>query len=393
MRSCYTVSKHARKDRKNTKSWKVEASGPNKTRIRKFFPSRALALQYAKDLNDKIQASGWGAKRLTKAQQDEAAICYELLASTGKSLKSVVEFFLSHQNETKNEITFHDVVIEILEAKSHLNLSIEHRRTMKHHFNSFNMKFGHRKLSSVSRTEIQAWLHSRKLPSTTFKSVRAHVVMIFNYCMKEGHLTKNLASDIALPKTKVSSLGILRVGALQNLLRITRESSKELLPAIAVQAYAGLRRGEVCRLDWREIKQTSGLIEVTARKSKTAMRRLVEIPPPLAAILAAMKKPSGPVAPKSYSRASATLRKNLIKSGFLWPKNGLRHSYASYHLALHQDAAKTALELGHKSTSMLFEHYRELVTKEDAAAWFKGELQPTPTPSNRPKTPTPAQHP
>ena len=51
------------------------------------------------------------------------------------------------------------------------------------------------------------------------------------------------------------------------------------------------------------------------------------------------------------------------------PKNGLRHSYASYRLAQCQDAAKVALEMGN-SPNMIFRHYRELVMPQDATAWW-----------------------
>jgi integrase len=53
-----------------------------------------------------------------------------------------------------------------------------------------------------------------------------------------------------------------------------------------------------------------------------------------------------------------------------WPKNCLRHSFASYHLAMHESADKTALQMGHRSTTMLFEHYRELVTRSDAERFW-----------------------
>jgi integrase len=48
----------------------------------------------------------------------------------------------------------------------------------------------------------------------------------------------------------------------------------------------------------------------------------------------------------------------------------LRHSFASYHLAHFQDAAKLALELGHTKQELLFQHYQELVTPEVAAKYW-----------------------
>jgi hypothetical protein len=45
-------------------------------------------------------------------------------------------------------------------------------------------------------------------------------------------------------------------------------------------------------------------------------------------------------------------------------------TFASYHLALGENAGKTSLEMGHSNQNMLFEAYRELVTKEDAQTYF-----------------------
>jgi integrase len=52
-----------------------------------------------------------------------------------------------------------------------------------------------------------------------------------------------------------------------------------------------------------------------------------------------------------------------------WPSNALRHSFGSYHLARYNDANKTALLMGHRSTDVLFNHYRNLV-KAEAAEQF-----------------------
>ena len=76
----------------------------------------------------------------------------------------------------------------------------------------------------------------------------------------------------------------------------------------------------------------------------------------------------GSVCPANYRRLFRMAHK---EAGIHpWPKNALRHSFASYHLALHRNAASTALELGHTETRTLFAHYRELVTVEEAKEYF-----------------------
>jgi integrase len=63
------------------------------------------------------------------------------------------------------------------------------------------------------------------------------------------------------------------------------------------------------------------------------------------------------------------LQKVAAKAGVPWKHNALRHSFASYHLALHGDAGKTATIMGH-SVRMLEREYKDLKSPADAAAWF-----------------------
>lgn len=59
--------------------------------------------------------------------------------------------------------------------------------------------------------------------------------------------------------------------------------------------------------------------------------------------------------------------------------NGLRHSFISYRLADIQNAPQVELEAGN-SPAMIFKHYRELVTREDAVQWFG--IRPVAAPRN-----------
>ena len=63
-----------------------------------------------------------------------------------------------------------------------------------------------------------------------------------------------------------------------------------------------------------------------------------------------------------------------------WPKNGLRHSFASYRLAACHDAPRVATELGHTSPQMLYSTYRELVLPEEAERYW--QIAPAAEPDN-----------
>jgi integrase len=147
-------------------------------------------------------------------------------------------------------------------------------------------------------------------------------------------------------------------------------ADREFIPIVGLGAFAGLRQSEIERLDWSAVDLPRSRIRLEAAATKTSQRRLVDIPANLAAWLAPIAKASGPVV-ESAKRARL-LRLEAMKAASLieWPENGLRHSYASYHLALFCNAAKTAEQLGHSTSKTTYAHYREVCTPEDAREWF-----------------------
>jgi hypothetical protein len=52
-----------------------------------------------------------------------------------------------------------------------------------------------------------------------------------------------------------------------------------------------------------------------------------------------------------------------------WPRNVLRHSFITYRIAIVKSADQVALEAGN-SPDIIFKHYRELATEEEADKWF-----------------------
>ena len=80
---------------------------------------------------------------------------------------------------------------------------------------------------------------------------------------------------------------------------------------------------------------------------------------------------TGPVVPAN-SRKKLDLVRKAAKLA-RWPKNGLRHGYASYRLAATHDAPRVASELGHTSPQMLYSTYRELVLPKEAERYWRIE--------------------
>jgi integrase len=60
-----------------------------------------------------------------------------------------------------------------------------------------------------------------------------------------------------------------------------RAVESEFRPLFALNAFTGLRRQEIERLDWSEIKLERNLIDLPAEKGKNRRRKLIEVPPNL----------------------------------------------------------------------------------------------------------------
>jgi integrase len=173
----------------------------------------------------------------------------------------------------------------------------------------------------------------------------------------------------ARPKLPDNPPEIFRVDELSALLQAANRLFPDLLPALAIGAFAGLRDAEIKRLEWSEIDLARGFIEVKASKAKTARRRIIEIQPTLGAWLRPYGKMVGRLVPPNARKKLDVICREAGLTR--WPKNGLRHSFASYRLAATHDAPRVASELGHTSPQMLYSTYRELVLPEEAERYWK----------------------
>jgi integrase len=144
-----------------------------------------------------------------------------------------------------------------------------------------------------------------------------------------------------------------------------------LLPYVAIGLFAGLRSAELLRLDWSAVKFTERSIIIGANVAKKRSRRVVEINDTLAGWLPGCAKTKGPVVELPDQRTLYKRLAELATAAGLqkWADNGLRHSCASYSLALTGDAVRVAYQLGN-SADMIHRHYKALVTKADAERFW-----------------------
>lgn len=139
---------------------------------------------------------------------------------------------------------------------------------------------------------------------------------------------------------------------------------------VALSGLAGLRTQELLRLSWENVWRVPGHIEITAGKSKTRQRRLVEITPALGAWLGQFRTVTTGKLCELHEITWQQHFNELCDVAKVQRKpNGLRHAFVTFHFAAHANENLTAQQAGN-SPAMVHQHYKGLATRKEAKAWF-----------------------
>ena len=221
---------------------------------------------------------------------------------------------------------------------------------------------------------------------------RKHILgamrQLVRHAVSRGWLAKGIVDFEVVDTPRQGKGGAIQIFTTEELEALLKHADADLIPFLAIGAFAGLRSAEIERLDWRHVDLAQGHIEITAQNAKTASRRLAPVPENLKAWLTPIHRKTGRVFAVSTSGGNLTerLQKLARKAGLTgWKKNGLRHSFISCRVANVQNVSQTALECGN-SPQIIFSSYRSVVTAAEALKYFA--ISPDPAAAN--VTPLPA---
>jgi integrase len=237
----------------------------------------------------------------------------------------------------------------------------------------------HCEIRSIASEEMRSFLNALKVKGRTCFNYARVIRTLFRFAQARKYYPKDIDPFEGVD-LEFADDGEIEIFSPEELSRLFQVARAEIIPFLALGAFAGLRHMEITRLDWQEVLP-SGYIEIKKSKAKVRSRRLVPITENLAIWLANYRQAVGPVC------AFANMSKQLLwlagdtkekdadstedarRLEVKWKHNALRHSFISYRLAIVGDENKVAMEAGN-SPAMIYRNYRQLVTKEQAERWF-----------------------
>jgi integrase len=297
------------------------------------------------------------------AAVDEYVKCRRRLGEV--SLISSVEEHVRRTRSFTVGIKVGQVVDEFMAAKKQDRLCAKYLKEMERTLERFE-KHLPGPIAAITTQQIDGWMRRGDFSVVTRNKWIILFKDLFNFARRQGYLPKlepTAAESFKIGRKGDTDVGIFKPEEMEKLLRA---ATAEELPILAIGGFAGLRAAEIARLDWSAVDLNRKIIELRANQAKTASRRIVPISDNLAAWLAPLNR-RGPVLPANT--AFRKTRELAQREKIAWSHNVLRHSYISYRIASVQNAAQVALEAGNSPT-IIFKHYRELVTREDADMWF-----------------------
>lgn len=368
---------------------RVRNSDGSVSRRRRFFPTRQAADEYADSVRRSIAEHGISAMALTGSESSRFAAARDKLAAAGATIEDAVEFFLDARRPIQRAVALGELLARCLEDKALAGCTARYLASFGCSCRSFVRGREGLPASSATRDMVRDWVLGNGWSPKTQRNYLGDVREMFAWGKREGLLTAtplagedgfvrlspnadgeivclDVATCAALLRTALfgERATSLRAGTGKWSRQMVRGGFRELIPALVLGMFAGVRPEEIQRMgvDGVDLKERTAV--VAGRQAKTRRRRVVEMDGASARWLRLWRRlcpDQSSFAPKNFARKWDALR---AAAGVLdWPHDALRHTAASYHYASHKDEAALKAMLGHAaSEDTLFRHYRAVRT-------------------------------
>lgn len=349
--------------------WRVDSNLEGR-RVRSVYRTKAEAEAQIEALKLQRRQAGDAWLTLSPAERNDVMTVWQEIESAGTSLRAVWQHWQECQHIDQTPPLPLGQAIELLiQSKDEAQRRPAYIRGLHQILKRFARGREDLPVSQLSVVDIETWLGDNARTPGSRATMINRLSTLFAFLRRRRLVRENPCEFIDRPTIEQGPPAILTVEQCQEALAWSHKQAPRFLAWLTLGLFAGIRPNELDRLNWRDIDLEAGLLRIDAAASKVRQRRIVHLEPAARAWLGLAKKLKSdlPLPHVTRRRQLRALREHL---GFEdWPKDVLRHTAASHLLAIKKDAAAVALELGN-SPQILLKHYRELVTRDQAKAFW-----------------------
>ncbi|MCF7732361.1 MAG: hypothetical protein K9N23_11765 [Akkermansiaceae bacterium] len=375
-------------DKQGYVSYLVQGWKENNKWQRRQFKERAEAETFAStkrvEMENKGRAQRMILSPMTQQQHDAALAAVDKLGGT-YALTEAVEFFLRHHRAPDYTIRVSDALKVFIDEKERDGLRPRTLAALKRSLERFAEKihdpFTHevtheavagylrqlRTADGMAKASLKFWNNSRNelngfFAWATEKDRATSRPFTFEnpVAAVRAYSARQVREQQAAKPMTTTPAGVRRILGV-----IMRWRGGALVRYYALAYFAGIRPEEIQRMNGREkelINLKTRTITIPANISKTRQERQVMISNNLAQWLSRFP---APVIPTNFRRMNAKVRKHFAIS-----HDEARHSFISYHVAVHRSVGDAALQAGN-SEAIVKRHYLNLHPREEGAEFFR----------------------
>lgn len=354
---------------------------------RKEFKKRSDAEAFADEKRIEMKNTGRSQSlimsTLTQDQQDEAEAAIKLLKGV-YTLTDAVEYYLKNHRAPGFTISFSDATRFYLEVKENEGLRPRTLESIRQTLERFAGENANPEVHEVGGSDIRRYLTGLRRKDGVTKATRrswnihrGNLDGFFKWA-SDDKMSDDHPFTFADPVSHTRAFTAKQVREEQSdqIITTSPEDTAKLfsvlmrwkdgafVPAYALLYFAGIRPSELELLGPKSsqfINRRTGTITIPASISKTKEKRLTTISQNLAVWLNAFP---GPIIPPNYKRGNGRIKKH-----FKLTHDEARHSYISYHVALHRSVGDAALQAGN-SEAVVKKNYLNSHPAEEGEAFF-----------------------
>jgi integrase len=316
---------------------------------------------------------------LTAGQKTDVRAALEILDGSGLTLEMAARLAVQGRRgvarATVGELAERFLLSRVRTVRAHTFAWYESK------IGIFCADFANRDVNSIARADFRAWLAAQEVSESTRCAFARAVRAMWSWAARQEPplAGQDVTAGVTVTADRPAVIGFLTP---EEAAAAVRGIPPHYRPALALMLFAGVRPHEIAglgkpRLPWAAVNPAERIVRIPAECAKTGRARVIEgLPEALWRWIGAPGKPSHPV---SGVLTPAVVEKAAEAAGFgprcdrvrKWPHDALRHTFATFAVALTADPGRVSLWLGHEgSVATLHRHYRGLATKADAERFW-----------------------
>lgn len=284
-------------------------------------------------------------------------------------------------------VTIDQGIAAVVEAKQAANCRPVSVKALRQYLTQFARGRESWPLASFTVEVVEDWFQRRKEARSTQQSNTGRLSSLFAFAERRGWIDRNPCRQLERVRMEHKPPFILSPDQAALVMDYARQRKPGQLAFWTLAMLAGVRPDELRHVTWEAVNLDDDIVTIDAAASKVRRRRIITLEPSALLWLKYAREHGARLPVKRMTRRRYLDQARRLLGFEKWPHDCLRHTAASFLLALHKDAGKVAYSLGN-SARILETHYKQLVTAKQCLEFWS--FTPASARPENPKPVTPA---